>query len=119
MGVAADGIWDITQEVKETPAAAASVHAGVGRWVPPGHHQSDGQRLEELHDIQWLVLDHHLVSHTCRHDNRKEGGEGHGHLDQPPKWAVCARKGSVTEELVGLENDIVNLLFKDVDAEIL
>ena len=119
VGIAADGIGDIAQEVKEAPTATAAVHAGIGRWVPPGHHQGDGPRLEEFHDIQRLVLDHHLVCHTCRHNDRKQGGEGHSHLDQPPERPVCARKGSVTEELVGLENDIINLLFKDVDAEVL
>lgn len=75
MGVTAYGVRDVTQKVQEAPATACIIHASIGRWVPPSHHQSDGQGLEELHHVQRLVLYHHLVGHSCGYDDGEESAK--------------------------------------------
>lgn len=84
VGVRADAVGDVGQEVQEAPVAAAACHARVCRRVPPAQHKRHGQRPEQLHHVQRLVLDHHLVGHARRHDDGEQGGERHAHLQYPP-----------------------------------
>lgn len=79
-----DAVRDIGQKVQHTPVAAAVYHACVCRWVPPTENDGNRQRLEQLHNIQRLVLDHHLIRHACRHNNGEQGCECHTHLQYPP-----------------------------------
>lgn len=84
MGVTANTVGDIREEVQKTPVAPAARHAGICRRVPPAEDERHGQRPEKFHNVQRFVLDHHLVSHACRHDDGEQGGQGHAHLQNPP-----------------------------------
>ena len=84
MGVGADGVRYVREEVQHAPRAAAVGDAGVGRGIPPAEDDAHGQRPEELHHVQRLVLDHHLVGHPGRDDDREQGRERHAHLEDPP-----------------------------------
>lgn len=39
-------------------------------------------------------------------------------LDYPPEWPLRAGESRVTKELVCLENHVVNLFLKKIDAEV-
>ena len=84
VGVRSYGIRDIREEIQHAPGAAAARDTGVRRGIPPAEDDAHGQRPEELHHVERLVLDHHLVGHARRHDDREERGEGHAHLEDPP-----------------------------------
>lgn len=116
--VRADTVRYVGEEVQNAPVAAAARHTGIGRRIPPAQHERHGQRPEELHHVQRLVLDHHLVRHARRHYDGEQRGQRHTHLQDPPKGPLRTGKGGVRQKLVGLENHIVDLLFQEVDAEI-
>ena len=80
VGVRADAVGDVGQEVQKAPVAAAACHARVRRRIPPAQHERHGQRPEQFHHVQRLVLDHHLVGHARRHDDGEQGGKCHAHL---------------------------------------
>ena len=44
VGVRADAVGDVGQEVQEAPVAAAACHARVRRRIPPAKHKRNGQR---------------------------------------------------------------------------
>ena len=69
MGVTADTVRYVGEEVQKAPVAPAVCHARICRRIPPAEDKRHGQRPEEFHHVQRLVLDHHLVRHACRHDD--------------------------------------------------
>lgn len=80
VGVRAYAVGDVGQEVQKAPAAPAVRHVRVSRRVPPAEHDRDSERAEQLHDVQRLVLHHHLVGHARHHDNGEDCGQCHAHL---------------------------------------
>lgn len=84
MGVTADTIRYVREEVQKTPAASAARHTRVCRWVPPAEDNRHGQGSEEFQYVQRLLLDHHLIRHARRHDDGKECRQCHAHLKNPP-----------------------------------
>ena len=84
MRIGSDGVRYVRQEIQHAPRVAAVSDAGVRRRIPPAQDDAHGQRTEELHHVQRLVLDHHLVGHTGRHDDREERSQRHAHLEDPP-----------------------------------
>ena len=118
VGVRSYGIRDIRQEIQHAPGTAAARDTGVRRGIPPAEDDAHGQRPEELHHVERLVLDHHLVGHARRHDDREERGEGHAHLEDPPERALRPGEGRVREELVRLEDDLVDLFLQQVHTEV-
>lgn len=84
MRVGAYAVGNVGEEIQKAPAAAAAHHTRICRRVPPAQDNGDGQRTEELHHIERLVLDHHLVGDACRHDDGEERRQRHAHLKDPP-----------------------------------
>ena len=118
MGIGANTVRDIAEEVEEAPAAATTCNACVCRWVPPTENDTDDKWLEQLHDVERFMLHHHLVCHSCGNNDGEECGECHTHLQYPPEAALRASKGCVAKKLVGLEYHIINLFFEDIDAKV-
>ena len=118
MRIGANTVWNVAEEIEEAPAAATVGNAGVCRWVPPAKDDTDDKRLEQFHNVQRLMFHHHLISHSSSYNDREECGECHTHLQYPPETSLRACKGSVTKELIGLENHIINLFFENIDAKV-
>lgn len=79
-----DTVRDIGQEIQEAPTVSASCHSGVRRRIPPADDNRHGKRPKQLHHVQRLVLHHHFVGDTCRHDDGEQGRQRHAHLQYPP-----------------------------------
>ena len=80
MGVRPNAIRDVGQKVQKTPVVPAPRHTRVRRRIPPTDDDRHGERPKQLHHVQRLVLYHHLVGDTRRHDDGEQGGECHAHL---------------------------------------
>ena len=82
--VRADTVRYVREEVQKAPVTPAARHARIGRRIPPAQDERHGQGAEEFHHVQRFVFDHHLIRHARRHDDGKECGQCHTHLQDPP-----------------------------------
>ena len=64
------------------------------------------------------MLDHHLIGHVRTDDDGEESGQSHRHLENPPKRPLTSRECGIGQKLVGSEYHVINLFFKEVNAEI-
>ena len=80
MGVRAYAVGDIREEIKYTPVAASFGNACISRWVPPTEDDTDHKGLEEFHDVDGLMLHHHLVGHAASNNDGEQCSQCHTHL---------------------------------------
>ena len=122
MGIGTDTVRDIGQHIQHTTVEDIAVrdhaaHTGHGIAIPAHHHGGDTQRPENLQDVERLTLDHHLIGHTGSHNQGEQGTKTHADLHDHPERTVVTDKGGIGQELVGGEDDIINLLLKKLYAD--
>ena len=118
MRVAADGIGDKGKVVQDAVIDPAACHAGLRRRVPECQHKADSKRPEQLHHVQWFVLENHSIAHARKINEGEDDRQGHRHLHDPPKRPLVADEGICCKELVCTKNHVINFLFEQVDAKI-